>query len=437
LNNTDNQTVNARKLIYALLITLVFEGIIRKLAPGALSIGIFFIKDLLCLLGLYFIVNAKLSEASKKTAKVFKGVIILMYPLLLYNLFIDPILIAWGGKLYLLYFVPAILMIMAFPPDYNKRFVHFSFFLNVLIVVTVFTGFVQLQLPPTHWLNKSVGGESLEAFAAAGLLRISSTFSFTGQYSFFLVFASALFFFFFFFNLNNKKISGYHMLVQLIILSLLLVGSFSTGGRTAVLGQLSIIAVACCLIVFNNPFYALKKLILPVFFLAFLFPVIQTWKPEYFAAYTERSNSEGGSKEDVLLRVMKPFSALSYSSMLGNGLGVMTNGADKVSVYASSIRSSGTWTETDFNTIVWEGGFYLVLIWYGFRVFVIFYSFKILRLIKDRNYYSAAAFLFAYILVQGLLGTLTIQPPISIYLWICFGALICVQKFDEYDSQLN
>lgn len=435
MNSTTDQAAKARKLIFVLLITLVFEGILRKLASSALSIVIFFFKDLLCLLGLYFIVNTKLSETAQMTAKLFKIVIILMYPLLLYNLFIDPILIVWGGKLYLLYFVVAILMTIAYPPGYEKRFATLSIFLNILIVSSVLTGFLQLNLPATHWLNKSVGGASLERFSSAGQLRISSTFSFTGQYSFFLVFASALFFSLFFLNIKNKKTTGYYLLIQIGIVLLLLMGGFSTGGRTAVLGIFAILGIGLFFIGLNNPFFALKKLILPVLLFLFVFPIIQIWKPEYFAAYTERSS---GTKNDgVFARVLEPFSALTNSSMLGNGLGVMTNGSDKVSGYAASIRSNGFWTENDFSTIIWEGGYYLVLVWYGFRLFVIFYSFKILRSIKDNNYYGAASFVFAYILINGLIGTLTIQPPIAIYFWVCFGALICIQKFDEFDTQLN
>lgn len=436
MSTIDNQVVKSRLLISTLLITLVFEGILRKLAPNALSIGIFFFKDLLCLLGLFHILNSNLSSISKQSAKVFKVVIILMYPLLLYNLFIDPILILWGAKLYLLYFVIAILMTMAFPPENKNIITIFSKWFQIIIVITVVTGLFQLTLSPQHWLNRSVAGGTLEAFSAAGQLRISSTFSFTGQYSYFLVFASSLFFFFFFFNLKNSKTTLSSALMQIGTIVLLIIGGFSTGGKSAVLGIFVIIVIGALFIILRNPFFALKRLTLPLLFLLFLFPVIQLSYPEYFAAYTERSNNRGGSSEDILVRVIEPFSNLINSSMFGKGLGVMTNGADKVSAYAASIRFDGTWTESDFATIIWEGGFYLVMIWYGFRLYVIFYSFRILCSIKDSNYYSAASFLFAYILVQGLIGTLTIQPPIAIYLWISFGGLISIQKIDEYDSPI-
>lgn len=434
MNSITNQEAKARKLIYVLLVVLVFEGVLRKALP-VLGIGIFFLKDVLCVVGLHFFVKTKLSATSKKTATFFKAVIIFIYPLLLYNLFIDPVLVVWGGKLYLLYFVIAILMTIAFPADHKNRFGFFSNILGILIVISVLTGVLQLNLPATHWLNRSVGGDSLEAFSSAGKLRVSSTFSFTTQYSYFLVFACALFFAFFFINIKNKKSSVLFLLIQLVILLMLMVGGFNTGGRSAVLGIVSIIIIGFICIGLNNPFFALKKTIVPVLLFLFVFPLIQIWKPEYFAAYTERSS--GNKNDGILDRVLEPFIQLKSSSFLGHGMGVMTNGSDKISSYAASIRYSGFWTETDFSTIVWEGGLYLTVVWYGFRLFVIFTSFRILLSIKDNNFYSAAAFLFAYILVQGLIGTLTIQPPLAIYFWICFGALICIQKFDEFDSQLK
>ena len=433
MNRKIQQEAKAIKLIYAILITIVFEGLARKAAPSFLSTPIFFFKDFLCLLGLYFIINTKLSEISLKITRIFKLVIIFMFPLFLYNIIIDPILLLWGGKLYLLYFVLAILITMAFPPRNKNKFTLFLNFISFLIVPIVLIGLLELNLPQSHWLNKSVDGESLEHFSAAGKLRISSTFSFTGQYSYFLVFGTALFFTFFFLNNKNKIKPRYYMFFQFGIPILLLIGAFSTGGRTAVLGFFSIILIAFFFIAINNSFFSIKKLILPLLLLLFIFPIIKIWKPEYFAAYTERSS---GTKNNAILdRVIEPFSQLTNSSLLGNGLGVMTNGSEKISDYAKSIRSNGVWTETDFATIIWEGGFYLVIVWYGFRLFIIFFSYRLLRSIKDINYYSAGAFLLAYILVQGLIGTLTIQPPLAIYFWICFGIIICIQRFDENDRK--
>jgi hypothetical protein len=432
----NNFEVKSRQLLYVLIGTLVLEGVFRKLVPGGISIIIFFFKDLLCLTGVYYIASNKLTDGSKIIARKIKVLIILMYPLLCYNLFIDPILFVWGGKLYLLYTVIAILMPIAFPGDSKDKFIKFVGFILLLLSLAVFMGLFQLTLPPSHWLNRSVGGDSLEAFSAAGMLRISSTFSFTGQYSYFLVFSSAIYFCGSFLRSSLEASLFSNKWVMIIIGVLLVTGSFSTGGRSAVFGLFAIAALGFIFIILNNFAFAIKKFSVPLFLFLFIFPFLQALKPEYFAAYNDRTEGRGGTVTDNFARLTEPFSGIEDGSLFGNGLGVMTNGSDKVSAYAASIRYDGTWTESDFATIMWEGGFYLALIWYGFRLFLIFYSFRILLSIKESNYYSAASFLVAYITIIGITGTLTIQPPMAIYFWLCIGALICIQKFDEFNSNI-
>jgi hypothetical protein len=431
-----NYETQSRFLLYVIIGTLVFEGVIRKISPSFLSIVIFFGKDIFCVVGIYLVVSTKLTGASKQVAGKIKVLLILLYPLLCYNLFFDPILFLWGGKLYLLYTVTAVLFPIAFPPDSKNSFVIFILFILLLLLIAIFTGLYQLTLPVSHWLNQSVDGGSLENFSAGGKLRISSTFSFTGQYSFFLTFASAIYFSSFFLASNLKTTIFLNKYVIAVIGFLLLIGCFSTGGKTAVFGLGSIFVLGFILIIFKNPVRNFNLFFIPFVVFLFIIPIIEAANPEYFAAYTSRSERSGGSQGDIIARVLLPFSNLADSSILGNGLGVMTNGSDKVSTYAASIKLKTSWTESDFETIVWEGGFYLVFIWYGFRLFIIIYSFRILHSIKDNDYYNAAVFLFVYIMIIGLTGTLSIQPPIAIYFWSCLGGLLCVKKFDEHKAQL-
>lgn len=431
-----------RKLLYVIIFILVFEGMARKILPDFLSIILFFVKDLLCLIGLYFIYNSSLSNVSKRIVKFFMILVHFIFPLLVYNVLLDPILLIWGAKTYLLYVVVAILMTMAFPHDAKKDFKKFMIFIVLMLVPTILTAMLQINLGSTHWLNRAVGGESLEGFSAAGKLRVSSTFSFTGQFSFFLLFVASFYFANFFFE-NKKSYSFFdNKLLQICLGFMLIIGVFLTGGRTAVLGLMSITLIGASLILLKNPSFSLKKIMISIILVIFLFPVIKTWKPEYFAAYEERSS--GNKNDDIIDRTLDPFtdaienlSEKSVSEMiLGKGLGVMTNGVQNVSSYASLIRSK-IWTETDFATIVWEGGVYLIFVWYGFRLFIVFYSFRLWYSIRNNNYSNSAAFLIAYIIIIGLMGTISLQPPLAIYFWISFGAVISLQRFDQYDNFLK
>lgn len=442
-SNNNNIEVYSRILLYVLLAVLVLEGVVRKLAPGGLSIIIFFIKDLLCGIGLYFILISKLTGASKEIASKIKVLIILLYPLLCYNALLDPILIIWGAKIYLLYTVMAVLMPIAFPFDSKDKFKRFLSFILLLLVISVFTGLFQLTLPSSHWLNQGIYGESLESFSAGGKLRISSTFAFTGQYSFFLTFASAIFFCNFFVISSLKTSLLENKWIKLIIGILLFLGCFSTGGRTAVYGLLVIVVLGYFLMLLKNTASSIKKSIIPIVVFLLLLPFIKLYNPDAFLAFEAR-NSSAAQKEEMVNRVFDPFSdALSFAfeketvpMLFGEGLGVMTNGADKVSGYAKKIRAR-MWTESDFRTIVWEGGLYLVFTWYFFRIFVILWAFKIWASIKDINNSLGAGFLLAFIILQGLTGTLTLQPPLAIYFWTCFGALLCIQQFDKKQKKVS
>jgi hypothetical protein len=440
-NNNNNIEVQSRRVVYAIIAILVLEGVCRKLASGGLSIIIFFIKDLLCVMGLYYIVRSKLTAASKEIASKIKLLIMLLYPLLCYNLFLDPILFVWGAKIYLLYTVMAVLMPIAFPFDSKDKFKRFFEFILLLLVISVFTGLYQLTLPPSHWLNQDIQGESLEAFSAAGMLRISSTFSFTGQYSFFLTFASAIFFCNYFLTSSLKTSLLENKWIKLATGILLFLGCFSTGGRTAVYGLLVVVVLGFFLMLLKSTASTIKKSIIPIVVFILLIPVIKLYKPDAFLAFEARSSSESQNAE-MLDRVFDPFSdALIFASdketvpmLFGSGLGVMTNGADKVSAYAKEIRAT-MWTESDFRTIVWEGGIYLIFAWYFFRLFIILWALKTWASIKDINNSLGAVFLVAYIILQGLTGTLTLQPPLAIYFWLCCGALKCIQEFDLFQER--
>ena len=431
-----------RKLLYVIIFILIFEGLVRKILPNFLSIILFFAKDLLCLIGLYFIYNSSLSNVSKRIVKYFMILVYFIYPLLLYNILLDPVLFIWGAKTYLLYMVVAILMTIAFPYDSKKDFKKFIFFITLMLVPTILTAIMQINLPPSHWLNRAVDGGSLEGFSAVGKLRVSSTFSFTGQFSFFLLFAATFYFANLFFEKHKKQSFLDNKLLKISLGFLLIAGVFITGGRTAVLGLMLITLIGAILILLKNPSFSLKRILISVILLLTLFPVLKTWKPEYFAAYEERSS--GDKNDDIVTRTLDPFrSAIENLSgksvseaILGKGLGVMTNGVQNVSSYANLIRSE-IWTETDFSTIVWEGGIYLIFVWYGFRLFIVFYSFRLWYSIKNNNYSNSAAFLIAYILIIGLTGTLSIQPPVAIYFWISFGAVISLKRFDQYDNFLK
>lgn len=439
----DKFSLQCRQLLYALVLTLVFEGIIRKLIPSALGIGLFFLKDILCFAALFILFNKKFRSFERRMYNMSQMLFLAFIPLIIYTGNFDVRLSAFGPKQYMLFIVIALLVPSAFPVDKEEEFKKFCAFLALLLLPTTLVAMLQNALPPTHWLNLGVGGDSLKAFSAAGYLRVSSTFSFTAQFSWFLNFV-CVFFMIRFFLLPvyaNKFLKMVERLMPIILGSMLIVGAFITGGRTAVLGCGSCLALGFLISGLRSPQWLFSKGILVGAIAALGLVVLSAAKPEFFAAYTARSQGTEtmSHADEVESRVLGGFvdwvgwfeNQKLSSFLLGNGLGVMSNGSDQISPYAKEIRSSGFWTESDIASTFWEGGLYLAVIWYGFRLAVILFSIEIWRTLKKTSYALASSFLLSYIIITGIIGTLGIQPPVAIWWFLCIGALITIKNFDS------
>ena len=427
-----------------LTLLLVFEGVFRKILPSAAGTLLFFVKDFLCIYLIFHFIFARKDKIVGSLVSVQSTLFLLFIPILIQTATYDWILFFFGAKQYLLYLV---VVALTFKGLYSKiGLIEYYNLVKILIIITTFVAVVQQSLPASHWLNRSVGGDLLDGFSAAGYLRVSSTFAFTAQYSYFLTFASALILGTFFLpeeNLQNKR-NGWFKIIKspIVAISCLIIGSFITGGRTAVLGMLVIGTLGVLLIILKSRGRGILKLLSYISLSLLIGAFIYIVKPEYFAAYMERSKGYNGqsNSEEIGSRVLSSFTG-GYSNveglnlnkyLLGQGLGVMSNGSNQISSYAREVRQNGFWTETDFATTAWEGGVYLLVIWYGFRLFVIVHAFKLWWRLKIWS--KPGVFVLAKITVDGLLGTLALQPMVSIWWLICIGILF-VMKWKEIEAK--
>lgn len=431
-----------RRLLYALVFLLVFEGLLRKLLPP-LSLPIFFMKDILCLYGLVLVNSVRLSGNVLRLHALYKKLFLLFLPVVFFTLIRDPVLVVFGLKQYLLYVVVGILVPLAFPAPLFNDFKKFVAFFSLLIIPTTMVAVMQNSLPGSHWLNLSVDGGSLEGFSAGGRLRVSSTFAFTGQYGFFLN-AVAVFYAARFFLKPNYKNFFLNNIDQLLLISIgvaLLIGIFITGGRTSVLGTAACVMVGLALLMYLSPKQFLKKGIVSVLFLLVSLSVLRVAKPEYFAAYDARSTDTGSYSQsaDIKSRAFTNFLGwtkfVQSRDMLGNifgrGLGVMSNGSERLSNYASNVKGSGVAPESDMEIVAWEGGLYLWLTFYGFRLYMVWFCFRLLRSLKDKKLVAAAAFLMGLVILSALIGGMSKQPPISIWWWLSIGSMLVIKSVDD------
>ena len=433
-------------ILYMLVATLVFEGILRKLVPP-LRTPLFFFKDFLCLIVIFKLTSLKLKDMTERLRKIWSLLFFLFLPLILFTSFKDPVLAVFSAKQYLLYVVTGLLVAVSFPVFRETQFRLFLFLVTLLIIPTTFVAILQNALPSSHWLNLSVGGDSLAGFSAAGFLRVSSTFSFTGQYSWFIT-AETFFLAASFFLPPDKKFglgNNFNTIAYSVLILMLITGAFITGGRTAVLGSAATLTLGFFFLASKRPQWLFKGVLILVLCVGGIV-AIRTIKPEFFMVYDERAS---GSKEvshnqEVTSRVLGGFTEwVSWfekeeplSFWLGNGLGIMSNGVSQISSYAAKIRSTGFWTEGDMATTFWEGGIYLVILWYGFRIWVMLMAFRLWNQLKDKLLVSAASVPLAYIIIQGCSAPFAIQPPLSIWWWFAIGLIIVIKRFDQYRLQL-
>lgn len=428
-----------RHLLLALVFVLTFEGVARKAAPDFMRIPIFFLKDAL-VGGLWVLVFQMTIPAMLQT--IWTGFLVtgvLFVPLIALTAWYDPLLAVFGAKQYLFYPVVGLATFMAFEKSTMDQTFTFYRRISLLVIPTALLAFVQSRLPHDHWLNLSVNGGSMDAFSAGGELRVSSTFSFNAQYSAFL---NAETFIVMVALQGWAQRSLFWKLISLTLLPLIVFSSFITGSRGAVVGNLTIVLLAFIISGVKFQVRDVFKIALVALVLFLALQGVRHFMPQALAAYSARENGHLiGISEEIRSRVWNSFVDLwgagSTNTFLGHGLGVMSNGADVFSYYAGVWRTR-LWTETDASTTMFEGGYYLMLVWYGFRFFVVIHTLRHFFTEVKREYSTAMAFCQAFVAISGMLGTLALQPPIAIWWWLGVGTLMlfCWKSIAPPDAEI-
>ena len=427
---TGNDPKAQRRLRWGLLLlvlVLSFEGLARKLSIANSSIAIFLLKDVIIAAMSVQVLMLKRSSPIQFLWAAYIVEALLFLPVIISTAAHDPILAIFGAKQYLLYPMVAFAVFMGFENSSSQEIVRFFRWMALLIIPTTAVALIQLRLPASHWLNLSVDGGDLEGFAAAGHLRVSSTFSFVAQYCAFInaeVFITMI-------ALNNMKdIGWFKKLIYLSIVPLLIISSYVTGSRGAVLVNLVIVAVAVVLSLMKFQARSALRIIIIVGALLLTLATTQYLFPDAFAAYSEREQGQLiGASTEIQDRISDSLfnwtRSISSTPFFGYGLGIMSNGSEMVSSYAFTARAY-SWTETDFATTLFEGGIYLMVVWYGFRFFVIYQTLRRFLSMRGDELALPGAFCIGFIAIIGFNGTLAIQPPIAIWWWIAVGISIVI-----------
>jgi hypothetical protein len=411
------------RTLVVLVILLTFEGLVRKLQPGAVGVLVFFLKDFVILFMGLQLFRHKLPSAIGFVTYAYAFVTLFLLPNIINTAMHDPLLALFGTKQYLLYPIVAISVFAVFQNATMDQIVRFGRFVAFLMIPTGLVAMLQTQLPPSHWLNMSVEGTSLEGFMSAGHLRVSSTFSFVSQFCCFLNMQMFMVFFAFYgFTRTNSQVGK---LIIMASVPFLVVCSFLTGSRGAVIGNASVLGFAMVLGCMRGEFTKVARFAMIAGVIACVALLFQEFFPSLMATYSKREEGHVfGVSDEVQTRIYNAFfgwmSDTTTVPFFGNGLGIMSNGSDSISPYARSFRLE-SWTETDFATTLFEGGPYLIVVWYLFRLYIIVATTRRFLLQTSRDLSLPGAFCQGYVILVGLTGTLAIQPPIAIWWYMGVG----------------
>ncbi len=425
------------RLLCLVILAVVFEGVARKLAPHALGTAIFFLKDILTVVLLWLCLRMPPNAASSHLLGAMGKLVLWLLPCLILTAIHDPLLAAFGLKQYALFPAIAVAVCQAYIPCHVRAMFALFRMIACSVVLTTLVAVVQNKLPSASWLNLSVAGDDLSGFSAGGYLRVSSTFSFVGQYCFYLnALCYCLPAYFYFRRLFTTRVEKMQMI---LLAGLFIIGMFVTGSRESVIGNASILGMGVLLSVYLVGMKALVKVLMFGATAGLLLAVMRWQHPEFFGAYDVRAAGTEDTSHRVELQQRIISGLLDWTSgtrsappsLFGYGLGVMSNGSEKLSDYAASWRSGGFWTETDQSTTFFEGGWYLIFVWYGFRLWVVLYCLGLGLKLRRSESRFLVCFVLGYIMVMGLMGTLSIQPPLAIWWWLAVGLVICLFHFDQ------
>ena len=429
-----------RQLLAILVLVLTFEGVVRKAFPLELGVPLFLLKDALTVVMAFYVLRMKQPLALRFLWKAYIILMVLMAPLILMTGWHDLLLAIFGAKEYLLFPMVGFAVFLAFQNTKKETIVRFFRGWGLLLIPTMLIALLQQRLPNDHWLNMSVEGANLAAFSAGGELRVSSTFSFVAQYCAFL---NAEMFMLMIALMGWQNLGILRKIIYFSLIPCLVLSCFITGSRSAVAGNISIILLALGLPLIKFRWRHAFEVILVCIVLYVLVLGINAYLPDTTAAYSQREQGQlVGISANIRERVFGTFFSVTRDPTLmtwmGNGLGIMSNGSDTFSPYAAQYRAD-LWTETDFASTLFEGGFYLALVWYGFRLYVIFATTRrFLQEVRD-DYAIAGSFTQGFVIIIGTVGTLAIQPPVAIWWWMGVGTslLFCWKCVGPADSEIQ
>ncbi|HWB54491.1 MAG TPA: hypothetical protein VG722_09870 [Tepidisphaeraceae bacterium] len=350
----------------------------------------------------------------------------------------DPILALFGAKQYFFYPVVAAAMTIGYGTREGESALRndAKIVACFLIPITALS-LIEILLPADYWINTGIGGNPLDMFSAGGRLRISGTFASGGQFCYFLN-AFAFIGCIWIFGSTRSRRGKLGNFLQITVIACYGISTFATGDRTAVWGDAAVLAIGSAIALFKGTSLATIKLPVYIAIGIVITIVARDIVPYAFDAYNARSSGEAtySHRQEMTDRIVDMLVGWTKGTpeapptFLGYGVGVMSNGSYMVSGYANEWRAGGFWTENELATVLFEGGWYLIVIWEGFKIAVITASIFLVNRIRRPEWLIVSSVACGFVVVYAVIAQISNQPPAAIWLWLACGTVMAVARIE-------
>ena len=409
-----------------LLAALFLDGHLRRLVQGDLDLTVFFLKDAICL-ALWWVCWPLVSGLPKRWLKT--GILVMMVALLpsiILTIPQDPWLALYGLKQRVLP-IGAALAVFVVCSAVPSRLKLIGSCVAGLLAVSGLLAVGQTFLPVAHWLNCGPEGALLPPeHIKAGIPRVSSTFPFFAQYSYFLNFALPV-------SLGCLALVRSRRSRFLILLSAALgmAGALAANSRSAVFGPCLIIVASLVVLTFLRHWRAALGCAVFLAVVASTPWILRSTFPQAMAGYTYRAvkaeQRSGGNLQDITFRLLKELNPATLASSeqtewFGSRLGSQSRGTELFSSWAATIRATQGWAETPLAATFLETSWWGLVTGAAIRLAFVIWLLSRVRLGQGEPGFVIP--LFGFVMLVACIGGIDFQFPLACWFWLGIGLLL-------------
>ena len=415
-NHTTVDIIFFQKFIKLFFLYIFLEGAFRKWFLPSLSTPIILIRDFFVIFIITQGIIKKVYNFNSTLEKTLLGWTILIIFWIVLQSTINEINIGIyfvGFRNWVLYFWFSILIFRSFK-DFNEFDKIIKVIIYTIIPISILVMF-QHYLPTDHILNVQVtsglksSGPSMIFTVAEGIVRVTSTFSFTSGHGQYISFMTPLIFYFLI--EREKKVSFF---IKFILTFSFLACVFVSGSRGLVLNTIGMIIIA---LFFNKSGNSFIHNFLILFFISLICFLIFERAINVTLMRFE-SATDGIFFYERIFDTLLPSPSTWYNyTILGKGIGL---GSNMSQVFTGSVYLLG---ENEADRIIGEGGF-IGILFYMFKIIISIYCINKAKKIYQKNHFAMPLYFSIYTAIQLTLHPVTAQITTHAFSSLSLGFLL-------------